>query len=141
LRTSTLLAALLAGAGLAGEAGADPAALFGEHCASCHGDDRLGGTGPALLPENLGRLKREHAAQVIASGRAQTQMPAFGDRLGEADVAGLVELIYTPLAEVPEWGAAEIEASRTVMVAPTALAESPRHDADPLNLPCLCRTV
>jgi DNA-binding beta-propeller fold protein YncE len=61
-------------------------------------------------------------------------MPAFRDRLGEADVAGLVELLYTPLAEVPEWGAAEIEASRTVMVAPTALAESPRHDADPLNL-------
>ena len=28
------------------------------NCASCHGADRLGGIGPALLPENLSRLKK-----------------------------------------------------------------------------------
>ena len=55
------------------------AALYAEHCASCHGVDRLGGTGPALLPENLGRLRAKQAIAVIAGGRAATQMPAFGD--------------------------------------------------------------
>ena len=39
---------------------ADPGAakLFAEHCAECHGPDRLGLIGPALLPENLRRLRR-----------------------------------------------------------------------------------
>ena len=36
---------------------ADPAADYAEHCASCHAEDRLGGTGPALIPETLGRVK------------------------------------------------------------------------------------
>ncbi|MDH3407446.1 MAG: cytochrome C oxidase Cbb3, partial [Gammaproteobacteria bacterium] len=35
--------------------------LYAQHCASCHGADRLGGIGPALLPENLGRIKRDEA--------------------------------------------------------------------------------
>lgn len=29
----------------------DAARLFADHCAACHGADRLGGQGPALLPE------------------------------------------------------------------------------------------
>ncbi|NUO87598.1 MAG: cytochrome C oxidase Cbb3, partial [Cupriavidus sp.] len=36
---------------------ADPAALYGQHCAACHGADRLGAMGPALLPESLERLR------------------------------------------------------------------------------------
>ncbi len=39
-----------------------PARLYAEHCAACHGADRLGGQGPALLPENLGRLTGARAA-------------------------------------------------------------------------------
>ena len=38
------------------------------------------------------------------------------------------------MPELPAWGEAEIEASREVLVEPTALADAPRHDADPLNL-------
>ena len=36
---------------------AEPAEDFSVHCASCHGEDRLGGTGPALIPETLGRVR------------------------------------------------------------------------------------
>jgi len=43
--------------------------LYLSHCASCHGADRLGGMGPALLPENLSRLKPAQAEQVIRNGR------------------------------------------------------------------------
>jgi hypothetical protein len=126
-----LAAALLVSAGALAE---DARSLYGEHCASCHGAARLGGMGPALIPENLGRLPRDDVAAVIASGRGATQMPAFGDRLGAAEVAALVELIYTPLTEVPAWGRVEIEASREVLVEPAALAAAPRYAADPLNL-------
>ncbi|MEK7191305.1 MAG: cytochrome c, partial [Pseudomonadota bacterium] len=39
----------------------DAPSLYRQHCATCHGVDRLGAVGPALLPENLGRLKKTEA--------------------------------------------------------------------------------
>ena len=39
------------------------------------------GIGPALLPENLERLRKPEAAKVIRESRPATQMPAFGDKL------------------------------------------------------------
>ena len=126
------LALLLALTGPA--AAADAPALYVTHCASCHGADRLGAIGPALLPESLGRLKPEAAAAVIRNGRPATQMPGFAGTLTEADIATLAALIATPLAETPHWGAAEIEASRTVLVPPEKLPDRPQWQADPLNL-------
>jgi mono/diheme cytochrome c family protein len=131
---SVALATALTSAGTNAQSAQDPLRLYSEHCASCHGPARLGAMGPALIPENLGRLKREDAAAVIAHGRAATQMPGFGDQLDAADIDALVELIYAPLPELPAWGAAEIEASRKLLVDPAKLAQAPRHDADPLNL-------
>jgi dihydro-heme d1 dehydrogenase len=132
-RLSSLAFAVLLVAGSAASAG-PTAELYATHCASCHGAARLGGMGPALIPENLGRLQREEAAEVVAGGRPQTQMPAFGDRLGEAEIGALIDLIYAPLAEVPVWGPEQMEASRQVLVQPFGLASTPRYDADPLNL-------
>jgi mono/diheme cytochrome c family protein/WD40 repeat protein len=133
----TLALVLLTGASaLAQDSNNEPGkaeALFTEHCAECHGADRLGGTGPALLPENLGRLRPKSAIGVITKGRAQTQMPAFEDTLSEADVAALAAYIYTPLAEIPAWGEKEIAASR-VMTENPPKADKPQFEADPLNL-------
>jgi len=126
------LAALLALVSPA--AAADAPALYVTHCASCHGTDRLGAIGPALLPESLGRLKPEAAAAVIRDGRPATQMPGFAGTLTDADIAALAQLIATPLAETPRWGVAEIEASRTVLIPPEALPDRPQWQADPLNL-------
>lgn len=109
------------------------AKLFAEHCASCHGADRLGGQGPALLPENLGRLMGPRAVAVITEGRAATQMPGFAPTLAKDEIAALVAHISTPLASVPVWGAVEIAASRVTHAATPAL-DRPRFDADPLNL-------
>ncbi|WP_315982441.1 hypothetical protein [Aliamphritea spongicola] len=53
---SVLLPLLLSGAVAAAEP--DPAQLFQQHCAACHGADRLGLIGPALLPENLKRVRK-----------------------------------------------------------------------------------
>ena len=59
----------------------EPEVLFATHCAVCHGDDRLGAVGPALIPESLRRLKGEKLEAVIANGRDATQMPAFAEQL------------------------------------------------------------
>ena len=107
---------------------------YATYCASCHGPDRLGGTGPALLPENLERLRRPAASETIAKGRAATQMPAFGDKLGKDEIDALVALVYTPPKERPVWGAAEIEASRVVHHRDGSLPDKPQYAADPMNL-------
>ncbi|MGD9508239.1 MAG: cytochrome D1 domain-containing protein [Geminicoccaceae bacterium] len=125
------LALLLA---LATPAAADAPALYAEHCASCHGADRLGATGPALLPESLARLRPEAMAAVIRDGRAATQMSGFAGMLSDAEMAELAALIRTPPAVVPSWGVDEIEASRTILVEPGSLPDRPQWHADPLNL-------
>jgi len=104
------------------------------HCAECHGAGRLGGMGPALLPDNLTRLRPAQAKAVIASGRAATQMPAFGERLSPQDIEDLIAFIYSPPAERPVWGLAEIAASCEIQLTATELPERPTYQADPLNL-------
>ena len=112
----------------------DSKALYAEHCAECHGADRLGKLGPALLPQNLKRLRKKRAVKVIANGRPATQMPAFGETLNEAEIAALTKLIFTPLAEQPVWGRKEIEATRNIAVEVDTYIKKPLYKADPLNL-------
>lgn len=113
---------------------ADAEQLYNDHCLACHGEGRLGGSGPALLPENLGRLTRADAATVIKEGRSATQMPAFAGALAENEISALVDLIFTPLPAIPSWGIAEIEASRIIHTPADRLPDRPVHSADPLNL-------
>ena len=54
---ATYLVVFLSGMATMAEAaekteGANAEALYKEHCVACHGENRLGGVGPALLPEN-----------------------------------------------------------------------------------------
>ena len=131
-----LVSALLAPcAALAEQASPAPAAaaIYTEHCASCHGADPLGGTRPALNTKTLARLKKDAAAATIAKGRPATQMPAFSDKLSAEAMKSVAEYIYQPLASVPKWGREEIEASRVVVEKAPELAR-PEFAADPLNL-------
>jgi mono/diheme cytochrome c family protein/DNA-binding beta-propeller fold protein YncE len=128
-----LAAALLLAAGAArAQAPAEP--VYRQHCASCHGEQRLGGMGPALLPENLARLRKPEAARVIRDSRPGVQMPPFKAQLKDEEIAALVEYIYTPLSPAPAWGEAEIHASRVVHHAPGSLPAAPQFKADPMNL-------
>lgn len=117
-----------------GAAQAATRSLYLEHCAACHGADRLGGAGPALLPANLGRLKQAAAADVIKNGRTATQMPPFGSHLDEAEIQQLVELVYSMPAEPPVWNDDDIDASRAVLHAEGSLPDKPVFSADPLNI-------
>lgn len=108
--------------------------LYQQHCASCHGVTRLGSMGPALLPENLKRLRKNEASEVISKGRAATQMPAFANKLSEKEIESLVNYVYAPLAKIPKWGLEEINTSHITHFKSDDLADKPIFKADMLNL-------
>jgi len=110
------------------------ATLYGTHCASCHGTQRTGGMGPALLPESLSRLPAAEALQVITQGRTATQMPAFGSTLSAAEARALAAFIRTPMVPAPRWAEADIRASREFHPAPANEPAAPVWQADPMNL-------
>lgn len=140
-RGLTILCLLMLGAWIAceqtmadeGGAGA-PAQLFAQHCASCHGADRRGGMGPALLPENLERLRQGEAIKVIGEGRPATQMQGFAPTLNDAQIRALAGWIYTPVFPAPQWTSADIKASRVENKEAPSLDDKPVFKGDPLNL-------
>lgn len=105
--------------------GVEPAHLYRQHCALCHGQDRLGIMGPALLPESLERLKKSDALKVVREGRVATQMPAFAGQMGGDEIQALVDWLYAPTSIRPSWGEAEIRASRIAYPSPALLASRP----------------
>ena len=112
----------------------DAAVLYLDNCASCHGAQRLGGIGPALLPQNLSRIRKDDAHDVIENGRALTQMPAYGELLDAEQIALLTEYIYREPETTPSWGVDEIRASHVQHFADDELGDEPVFDADLQNL-------
>jgi len=108
--------------------------LYQQNCAACHGADRLGLIGPALLPQNLKRLRKNAAIATITAGRLATQMPPFKEKLTTQQIELLAEHIYQPLPQVPTWGDTEIIKSHTEFTSTDQLPAKPIHNADPLNL-------
>jgi len=116
------------------QAGVDVPAVYKKHCAECHSLDRLGGIGPALLPQNLKRLRKKAAFDVIKNGRVASQMLPFREKIKDEEINALVELIYTPLKKVPVWGIPEIKASHIITHKPGELPDTPKFQADIWNL-------
>jgi len=114
----------------AGDSGIDK--LYLQQCAACHGPDRLGGMGPALLPENLGRLKKAEAEKVIREGRAATQMLGYEDILNDQQIADLTDYIYQPPSHELKWGETEIRDSRIVNHPQGSLPDEPVFEVDDL---------
>jgi len=112
----------------------DSQALYEQHCQSCHGANRLGGAGPALLPESLSRIKPAEAHSVIRDGRPASQMAAYSSVLNEAQITDLVAYLYQPSAVPPTWSDADIRASHRILKDVASLPTSPQHGADPRNL-------
>jgi cytochrome c55X len=74
-------------------AGQTAAEFFGSNCAACHGADRSGGLGPALLPDRLTEAD-DFYVNTILNGRPGTPMPVWGDQgVTEEQAAALVEFI------------------------------------------------
>ena len=112
----------------------DAPALYQQHCAVCHGAQRTGLMGPALLPESLERTRPAELQRVIAQGRPATQMPGFSGQLSEGEIAALAAWVRTPVVPAPRWGEADIRASRSFTPLPADEPVKPKWDADPMNL-------
>ncbi|HBD34334.1 MAG TPA: cytochrome C oxidase Cbb3, partial [Cupriavidus sp.] len=112
----------------------DPASIYSSHCAACHGADRLGGMGPALLPESLERLRPDDLLDVLRNGRPATQMQGFSKELGDVTIKQMATWLRSAPAATPRWEQADIEASRIVYHAPGTLPDRPVFSADPSNL-------
>ncbi|MCD6664575.1 MAG: nitrite reductase, partial [Hydrogenophaga sp.] len=122
------------GMDIAGAQGVDAKALYQQHCAVCHGDQRTGAMGPALLPESLTRLRPTEALEVITHGRVATQMPGFAQQLSASELSALAAFIRNPVVPTPRWGEDDIRASRVFHPAPAADPATPLWTADPMNL-------
>jgi mono/diheme cytochrome c family protein/DNA-binding beta-propeller fold protein YncE len=131
---AAVLVAVLAWFAAPAQAAPDPEKLYETYCLSCHAPNRLGGMGPALLPESLARLKQADAEQVIANGLPATQMPAYGEALSPEEIKVLAAWIYTPPKLPPKWDAADIENSRIVHAENLDLPAKPVFAADPMNV-------
>lgn len=113
-------------------AGPDGAVIYADVCASCHAATRFGGSGPALIPESLARLKGDRLEALIANGRPATQMPAFAATLSAEEIAAVAGYVASPLTTPPVWTEADIAATRDMTGYTPAVA--PVFSGDPLNI-------
>lgn len=109
-------------------------ALYKSHCADCHGANRTGSMGPALLPENLSRLKLKKTIDVIKNGRPATQMPGFSSQLNDQQVTALAEYVFSQPDVAPEWSIKHIEHSHIIHHPAGSLPNTPKFKADLKNL-------
>jgi mono/diheme cytochrome c family protein len=91
---SIILAVMLASSGAT--FAADAGALWGQHCASCHGKDGSGNTamGKKLGVKNYTKeqgFSDAEAANVIKNGKGK--MKGYKDKLSDADVKALVAYV------------------------------------------------
>jgi nitrite reductase (NO-forming)/hydroxylamine reductase len=108
---------------------------FADSCGGCHGPNREGGTGPALIPARL-TSEDQFYFDTIADGRPGTAMPPWeAAGLSPEEIWGLVGFIRTePEAGTVEWGMEEIAGSLTILVDESTLPDEPQHDGNMDNL-------
>ncbi|NLE75629.1 MAG: c-type cytochrome, partial [Chloroflexi bacterium] len=120
------------GEGLVG--GKPTAEFFLDSCGGCHGTDRRGATGPALLPQ---RLTQEHAYyfDVIKNGKPGTIMPPWGSTVSDEEIETLIAFIYSqPSQAALQWTQDDVEASLSVLIDEGQLPAKPTHSGNLDNL-------
>lgn len=105
-------------------------------CGGCHGANREGTLGPALIPERLS-TSRDFLLSVIKNGRPGTSMDPLGGEpaLEDDEIHALVEYILSePSADAYVWGEEQIADSVEFLLDPATLPDAPTHDGDIDNL-------
>ena len=109
-------------------------AFFRDSCSGCHGADRRGSTGPALLPARLTEADAYYF-DVIDRGKANSIMPAFGTLLSITEIETLIAFLRTePGGEPATWTRADIEGSLAVLRDEAVLPDRPTHAGNLDNL-------
>jgi nitrite reductase (NO-forming)/hydroxylamine reductase len=108
---------------------------FRDSCSGCHGPNREGATGPALIPARLGSGD-DYYFDIIKEGKPGTVMPAWGPTgMTDEEIWALVGYIRSePTAESVEWGLEQVAASREDLVDEATLPSEPSHDGNLDNL-------
>lgn len=132
IRWLALISIFIAQCGIA-RAEVDAGQLYSANCGRCHGENRMGISAPALIPDTISRLGREALVKTISDGRVQTQMPAFSQALKADEISALADYIMRPLEGVPNWTEHDISASLSLSQSYKA-ADHPVFKSDPLNL-------
>ncbi len=109
--------------------------VFRDSCGGCHGPNREGATGPALIPDRL-TSNDDFYFDVIKNGKPGTVMPAWGPiGMSDEEIWALVGLIRSePEAEAVRWELDQIAASLEVLADGGALPDAPTHDGNLDNL-------
>ena len=72
----------------------DAPQIFAANCAGCHGNDLSGGRGPSLFSSNLlAESSDETLRQIILNGVSVSDMPAFKNRLDDAQIGRLLAFL------------------------------------------------
>lgn len=109
--------------------------FYADACGGCHGPNREGGTGPALVPGRL-TSSDQFYFDTIQAGRPGTVMPAWTNLgLSDEEIWGLVGFIRTePDAEAVKWEIDEIAPTLEVLVDEATLPDEPQHVGNIDNL-------
>jgi len=115
--------------------GKEVSTAFRDSCGGCHGPNREGATGPALIPARLG-AKDDYYFDVIKNGKPGTVMPAWGPvGMSDEEIWALVGFIRSePEAEAVKWELEQIAASHEVLIDEVSLPDAPMHDGNLNNL-------
>ncbi len=68
--------------------------IFSQRCSGCHGENREGDNGPALL---LDVLTKDPSAYANTVTNGSGPMPAWGNRLSADEINALVEFILSEI--------------------------------------------
>lgn len=111
------------------------AQFYADTCGGCHGPNREGGTGPALLPARLNSAD-EFYFDVIQKGRPGTAMPPWGDiGISDEEIWGLIGFMRSePEANIIEWGLEDIAGTLETLVPESDLPDEPLHDGNLDNM-------
>jgi len=81
--------------------------LYKENCAKCHGANRLGLSGPPLVPELLKSKSNKKLMYIIKNGLPPTLMPSFKN-LSDKDIKAIIDFIRAPVKNI-KWNIKDIE--------------------------------
>lgn len=109
--------------------------FFADTCGGCQGQDRQGGTGPALIPGRLAQDDTDYF-DLIANGRPGTIMPAWSPLgISNEEIWGLIGYIRSePSVESIVWDVEPIRASLEILRDETSLPDSTAHSGNLDNL-------
>lgn len=113
--------------------------LYQAHCASCHGVNMEGATGPSLTDKIWlhGAPTKANLIKVIGKGVADKGMPPWSPTLSSAQIALLADYVATPAKPAPVAAAVVASAAATpaAKAAPTAPAAKPMPSLSGFKLP------